>query len=134
MKIDNAVIFARRFTHIYIINEYFDWLHRPNTTEYFCIFFIFRKITQLRDGHSLPPSDNLIRFIMESTYEDFPSCANCDRNEKSQMFFCNTCGKSTCNFCLTQIYYIHQPTPTILKVLTSFFAKSGSLYLYGQNK
>ena len=89
----------------------------------FTSFFIFRKITQLRDGHSLPPSDNLIRFIMESTYEDFPSCANCDRNEKSQMFFCNTCGKSTCNFCLTQIYYIHQPTPTILKVLTSFFRK-----------
>ena len=97
----------------------------------FTSFFIFRKITQLRDGHSLPPSDNLIRFIMESTYEDFPSCANCDRNEKSQMFFCNTCGKSTCNFCLTQIYYIHQPTPQILKVPTSFFAKSGSLYLYG---
>ena len=55
--------------------------------------FILRKITQLRDGHSLPPSDNLIRFIMESTCEDFPSCANCDRNEKSPMFFCNTCGK-----------------------------------------
>ena len=123
---------------IYIINEYVfveimnNKFHdcKPN----FYIFFIFRKITQLRDGHSLPPSDNLIRFIMESTYEDFPSCANCDRNEKSQMFFCNTCGKSTSNFCLTQIYYIHQPTPLILKVLTSFFAKSGSLYLYGQNK
>ena len=123
---------------IYIVNEYvFVEKWKANfmiANLIFTSFFIFRKITQLRDGHSLPPSDNLIRFIMESTYEDFPSCANCDRNEKSQMFFCNTCGKSTCNFCLTQIYYIHQPTPTILKVLTSFFAKSGSLYLYGQNK
>ena len=131
MKIDNAVTFARQFTYIYIylMKSKFDDC-KPN----FYIFLFSRKITQLRDGHSLPPSDNLIRFIMESTYEDFPSCANCDRNEKSQMFFCNTCGKSTCNFCLTQIYYIHQPTPTILKVLTSFFAKSGSLYLYGQSK
>ena len=30
---------------------------------------------------------------MESTCEEIPSCANCDRNEKSPMFFCNTCGK-----------------------------------------
>ena len=135
MKIDNAVIFARKFTYIYCKWIFFcrdnekqiSWLQ----TSFLHLFFIFRKITQLRDGHSLPPSDNLIRFIMESTYEDFPSCANCDRNEKSQMFFCNTCGKSTCNFCLTQIYYIHQPTTEILKVPTSFFAKSGSLYLYG---
>ena len=64
-----------------------------NTVLIIILFFIHRKITQLRDGHSLPPSDNLIRFIMESTCEEFPSCANCDRNEKSPMFFCNTCGK-----------------------------------------
>ena len=54
-----------------------------------------RQMTALRDGQSLPPSDNLIRFLVESTSEEYPSCANCDRNEKSPMFFCNTCGKYT---------------------------------------
>lgn len=52
----------------------------------------FRKSTPLRDGHSLPPSDHLLRFLVESTCEEIPKCANCDRNEKSPMFFCNTCG------------------------------------------
>ena len=55
---------------------------------------ICRKLTPLRDGHSLPPSDHLLRFLVESTCEEFPKCANCDRNEKSPMFFCNTCGKT----------------------------------------
>lgn len=31
---------------------------------------------------------------VESSCDEFPSCANCDRNEKSPMFFCNTCGES----------------------------------------
>lgn len=57
------------------------------------------KVTPLRDGHSLPPSDHLLRFLVESTCEEFPTCANCDRNEKSPMFFCNTCGQALCGQC-----------------------------------
>ena len=53
----------------------------------------YRKITSLRDGHSVPPTDSLLRFLVESSSDEYPSCANCDRNEKSPMFFCNTCGK-----------------------------------------
>ena len=53
----------------------------------------YRKVTSLRDGHSVPPTDSLLRFLVESSSDEFPSCANCDRNEKSPMFFCNTCGK-----------------------------------------
>ena len=30
---------------------------------------------------------------VESSSDEFPSCANCDRNEKTPMFFCNTCGQ-----------------------------------------
>ena len=52
-----------------------------------------RKVTSLRDGHSVPPTDSLLRFLVESSSDEFPSCANCDRNEKSPMFFCNTCGE-----------------------------------------
>ena len=81
--------------HILLYKPYQNVFHwqKWNIVLIIILFFIHRKITQLRDGHSLPPSDNLIRFIMESTCEEFPSCANCDRNEKSPMFFCNTCGK-----------------------------------------
>ena len=53
----------------------------------------YRKVTSLRDGHSVPPTDSLLRFLVESSSDEYPSCANCDRNEKSPMFFCNTCGK-----------------------------------------
>ena len=52
-----------------------------------------RKVTSLRDGHSTPPTDSLLRFLVESSGEEYPQCANCDRNEKSPMFFCNTCGE-----------------------------------------
>ena len=52
-----------------------------------------RKVTSLRDGHSTPPTDSLLRFLVESSCDDYPTCANCDRNEKTPMFFCNTCGK-----------------------------------------
>jgi len=52
---------------------------------------ICRKVTSLRDGHSVPPTDSLLRFLVESSSDEYPSCANCDRNEKSPMFFCNTC-------------------------------------------
>ena len=55
---------------------------------------ICRKVTSLRDGHANPPTDSLLRFLVESSSDEFPSCANCDRNEKSPMFFCNTCGKN----------------------------------------
>jgi len=57
------------------------------------------KVTSLRDGHSLPPTDSLLRFLVESSSDEFPSCANCDRNEKSPMFFCNTCGQALCGSC-----------------------------------
>ena len=69
-----------------------------------------RKVTSLREGHTVPPTDSLLRFLVgfiegsachlthvchqvESSSDEFPSCANCDRNEKTPMFFCNTCGQ-----------------------------------------
>eukprot|EP00092_Neocalanus_flemingeri_P003832 GFUD01004128.1.p1 GENE.GFUD01004128.1~~GFUD01004128.1.p1 ORF type:complete len:1203 (+),score=265.86 GFUD01004128.1:433-4041(+) len=57
------------------------------------------KVTSLRDGHSVPPTDSLLRFLVESSSDEYPSCANCDRNEKSPMFFCNTCGQALCGSC-----------------------------------
>ena len=71
-----------------------------------------RKVTSLRDGHSNPPTDSLLRFLVESSSDEYPSCANCDRNEKSPMFFCNTCGKKFV------FHYRWNPSPIFASHLT----------------
>ena len=52
-----------------------------------------RKVTSLKEGQ-LPPRDNLMAFLVESSCEERPQCANCDKTNQSAMFFCNTCGET----------------------------------------
>ena len=53
------------------------------------------KRTRIREESSLPAKDELVTFLMRSSQENdvAPKCSNCDRNERSQIFFCNTCGR-----------------------------------------
>lgn len=51
-----------------------------------------RQQTQLKDGAQLPPPDQLIRQLVELANSENPPCANCDKRDKSTMFFCTTCG------------------------------------------
>nr|XP_033335833.1 RING finger protein 207-like isoform X3 [Megalopta genalis] len=55
--------------------------------------------TQLGDGAQLPPSDQLIRQLVELANSKNPPCANCDKRDKSTMFFCTTCGQALCTHC-----------------------------------
>ncbi|KAK3870734.1 hypothetical protein Pcinc_024067 [Petrolisthes cinctipes] len=57
------------------------------------------KVTALKDGQ-LPPRDALMVFLVESSCEERPTCANCDKSiSQSAMFFCNTCGQALCGHC-----------------------------------
>lgn len=53
---------------------------------------ISRQQTQLKEGAQLPPPDQLIRQLVELANSENPPCANCDKRDKSTMFFCTTCG------------------------------------------
>ncbi|XP_015438981.1 PREDICTED: RING finger protein 207-like [Dufourea novaeangliae] len=55
--------------------------------------------TQLKDGTQVPPSDQLIRQLIELANSKNPPCANCDKRDKSTMFFCTTCGQALCTHC-----------------------------------
>ncbi|XP_046143329.1 RING finger protein 207-like isoform X3 [Osmia bicornis bicornis] len=55
--------------------------------------------TQLKDGAQLPPADHLIRQLVELANSENPPCANCDKRDKSTMFFCTTCGQALCTHC-----------------------------------
>ncbi|XP_076679813.1 RING finger protein 207 isoform X3 [Andrena cerasifolii] len=55
--------------------------------------------TQLKDGAQLPPPDQLILQLVELTNSENPPCANCDKHDKSSMFFCTTCGQALCTHC-----------------------------------
>ncbi|KAK2579398.1 hypothetical protein KPH14_003260 [Odynerus spinipes] len=55
--------------------------------------------TQLKDGTQLPPPDQLIRQLVELANSENPPCANCDKRDKSTMFFCTTCGQALCTHC-----------------------------------
>ncbi|CAK9798900.1 RING finger protein 207 [Anthophora plagiata] len=58
-----------------------------------------RQQTQLKDGAQLPPPDQLIRQLVELANSENPPCANCDKRDKSTMFFCTTCGQALCTHC-----------------------------------
>ncbi|XP_076479361.1 RING finger protein 207 isoform X5 [Bombus vancouverensis nearcticus] len=55
--------------------------------------------TQLKDGAQQPPPDQLIRQLVELANSENPPCANCDKRDKSTMFFCTTCGQALCTHC-----------------------------------
>ncbi|KOC68694.1 RING finger protein 207 [Habropoda laboriosa] len=55
--------------------------------------------TQIKDGAQLPPPDQLIRQLVELANSENPPCANCDKRDKSTMFFCTTCGQALCTHC-----------------------------------
>ncbi|XP_025153096.1 uncharacterized protein LOC105189522 isoform X3 [Harpegnathos saltator] len=60
---------------------------------------IHRQQTQLKEGAQLPPPDQLIRQLVELANAENPPCANCDKRDKSTMFFCTTCGQALCTHC-----------------------------------
>ncbi|KAG8233609.1 hypothetical protein J437_LFUL001020 [Ladona fulva] len=47
--------------------------------------------TVLKDGTNVPPPDTLIRQLVELSDAENPPCANCDKRNKTAMYFCNTC-------------------------------------------
>lgn len=51
-----------------------------------------RQQTQLKEGAQIPPPDQLMRQLVELANSENPPCANCDKRDKSTMFFCTTCG------------------------------------------
>ncbi|XP_067214301.1 RING finger protein 207-like isoform X3 [Linepithema humile] len=55
--------------------------------------------TQLKEGAQLPPPDQLIRQLVELANSENPPCANCDKRDKTTMFFCTTCGQALCTHC-----------------------------------
>ncbi|XP_070161534.1 RING finger protein 207 isoform X3 [Polyergus mexicanus] len=55
--------------------------------------------TQLKDGAQLPPPDQLIHQLVELANSENPPCANCDKRDKSTMYFCTTCGQALCTHC-----------------------------------
>ena len=70
------------------------------------LFLTSRHATVLRENTSLPPKDELVQYLLKSTNDEYPKCSNCDRNEKSAMFYCNTCGKIYDNEVTVAVYYI----------------------------
>ncbi|KAF4533083.1 hypothetical protein B566_EDAN017270 [Ephemera danica] len=55
--------------------------------------------TALKEGNNLPPSDMLLRQLIELFNAENPPCANCDKRNRAAMFFCHTCGQALCAGC-----------------------------------
>lgn len=58
-----------------------------------------RQFTPLKDGSVLPPQDNLMRQLLEISNSENPPCANCDKRDRSNMHYCNTCGAFSILLC-----------------------------------
>ncbi|KAK6629234.1 hypothetical protein RUM43_003051 [Polyplax serrata] len=56
-------------------------------------------LTSLKDNSVFPPADNLMKQLVELVNAENPPCANCDKRDKTSMFFCSTCGQSLCHQC-----------------------------------
>jgi hypothetical protein len=54
--------------------------------------FSCRKLTALKES-SGPPTDHLLRFLLHTSSDVHPTCANCDNKNRVAMYYCNTCGK-----------------------------------------
>ncbi|XP_011503717.1 PREDICTED: RING finger protein 207-like [Ceratosolen solmsi marchali] len=55
--------------------------------------------TQMKDGAQQPPIDQLMRQLVELANCENPPCANCEKRDKTTMFFCTTCGQALCTHC-----------------------------------
>lgn len=69
-----------------------------------CFLVFCRQLTQLKDGNVLPPVDNLVRQLLEISNSENPPCANCDKRDRSNMHYCNTCGADTFYFCCFTLF------------------------------
>ncbi|XP_030747580.1 RING finger protein 207-like isoform X2 [Sitophilus oryzae] len=58
-----------------------------------------RQPTLLKDGNSLPPPDSLMRQLIDIANSENPPCCNCDKRDRANMYYCNTCGQALCSHC-----------------------------------
>ncbi|XP_019875797.1 RING finger protein 207-like isoform X2 [Aethina tumida] len=58
-----------------------------------------RQPTMLKDGSSLPPPDLLMRQLIDIANSENPPCSNCDKRDRANMYYCNTCGQALCVMC-----------------------------------
>ncbi|KAL1501591.1 hypothetical protein ABEB36_006888 [Hypothenemus hampei] len=58
-----------------------------------------RQPTMLKDGNFLPPPDTLMRELIDIANSENPPCCNCDKRDRANMFYCNTCGQALCIHC-----------------------------------
>lgn len=56
------------------------------------------KKTKLDEKVVLPPTDDIMKFLVESSKDEKSVCANCEK-ESCPMFFCNTCLQPLCGVC-----------------------------------
>ncbi|XP_018333794.1 RING finger protein 207-like isoform X2 [Agrilus planipennis] len=57
------------------------------------------QFTMIKDGTNLPPPDTLMRQLIEIANSENPPCSNCDKRDRSNMYYCNTCGQALCTHC-----------------------------------
>ncbi|KAL7286708.1 hypothetical protein TKK_0019090 [Trichogramma kaykai] len=50
-----------------------------------------RQLTEFSDDIKEPPKDVLMKTLVEFANAENPQCANCDKRDKNEMFFCATC-------------------------------------------
>ncbi|XP_066260046.1 RING finger protein 207-like isoform X1 [Euwallacea similis] len=58
-----------------------------------------RQPTILKDGSFLPPPDTLMRQLIDIANSENPPCCNCDKRDRANMYYCNTCGQALCSHC-----------------------------------
>ncbi|VEN53443.1 unnamed protein product, partial [Callosobruchus maculatus] len=58
-----------------------------------------RQPTMLKDGTALPPADSLMRQLIDIANSENPPCSNCDKRDRQNMYYCNTCGQALCCQC-----------------------------------
>lgn len=58
-----------------------------------------RQQTLLKDGSTLPPPDTLMRQLIDIANSENPPCSNCDKRDRANMYYCNTCGQALCAHC-----------------------------------
>ncbi|XP_023014622.1 uncharacterized protein isoform X4 [Leptinotarsa decemlineata] len=58
-----------------------------------------RQPTMLKDGSMLPPADTLMRQLIDIANSENPPCSNCDKRDRANMYYCNTCGQALCSHC-----------------------------------
>ncbi|XP_050300020.1 RING finger protein 207-like isoform X2 [Anthonomus grandis grandis] len=58
-----------------------------------------RQPTMLKDGTFLPPPDTLMRQLIDIANSENPPCCNCDKRDRANMYYCNTCSQALCAHC-----------------------------------